>query len=320
MADDSGLLIGLAEGIKSAYGAYNDERDRQMRIQNYMIDRKMKKTQMDIDAREKGLIIDDTGQAVPDTNPDSPYNLKLRMQQDKSEAFNLALMDKGQREWYLAKLKEQELERQRRMDDKKGNLIDAQTGQVVANTGLIGAKTETEKKQPGLVDAKIKATNRKGIGGPKAEKITDSQYQSGGYARRMESANETIESLENSGFEGGNIKDKFLGLLPGEHRSTQAQQFDRAKTDFITAVLRKESGASIAPSEFKNEEKKYFRQKGDSPEVVQQKKLARQQAIENLRVSSGGAYGKIQRVGGGASDGKSREEKLKRLKQLEGKP
>lgn len=90
MADDSGLILGLSEGIKAAYASYNDEKDRQMRIQNYVIDRKMKKATMDMQAKEHGLLYNDTtGEVTPDTDPNSPFNRKLEDDKFNKEATQL---------------------------------------------------------------------------------------------------------------------------------------------------------------------------------------------------------------------------------------
>ena len=63
----------------------------------------------------------------------------------------------------------------------------------------------------------------------------------------------------------------------------------QAKTNFVTAVLRKESGAAISSEEFTNEDKKYFPQPGDSQELIDQKRQARILAIDTLRMSAGRA-------------------------------
>ena len=51
--------------------------------------------------------------------------------------------------------------------------------------------------------------------------------------------------------------------------------------DFITAVLRKESGAAISPSEFSGQDKIFFPQPWDWPEVLLAKRNAR-----NFRVKA----------------------------------
>jgi hypothetical protein len=67
----------------------------------------------------------------------------------------------------------------------------------------------------------------------------------------------------------------------------QQQQNDQARRDFVSAVLRKESGAAISASEYANEEKKYFPQLGDSDEVIKQKQNSRLKAIEGLKSQAG---------------------------------
>ena len=70
----------------------------------------------------------------------------------------------------------------------------------------------------------------------------------------------------------------------------EGQQYNRAKRDFITAVLRRESGAAIAQSEFITEDKKYFPQIGDTADVIADKARARATALESMKAQSGPAY------------------------------
>ena len=74
----------------------------------------------------------------------------------------------------------------------------------------------------------------------------------------------------------------FGGVLPNILQSANRQQFEQAKRNFINAVLRQESGAAIAQSEFDNAEKQYFPTAGDSPEVVLQKRMNRNTVINNF--------------------------------------
>ena len=71
--------------------------------------------------------------------------------------------------------------------------------------------------------------------------------------------------------------------------SDEYLQFQQAKTNFVTAVLRKESGAAISAEEFANEDKKYFPQPGDNEKLIEQKRKARELAIQNLKNESGRA-------------------------------
>lgn len=71
--------------------------------------------------------------------------------------------------------------------------------------------------------------------------------------------------------------------------SESQQQVEQAQRDFINAVLRRESGASIAPAEFSNARIQYFPQPGDSPEVIKQKAANRRTAIEGMKADFGDA-------------------------------
>ena len=82
----------------------------------------------------------------------------------------------------------------------------------------------------------------------------------------------------------------LLGVGGNYARSPEGQTYTTAKEDFITAVLRKESGAVINADEFTREDRKYFPQKGDTPERIQQKAEARRRAIDGVIAESQGAY------------------------------
>jgi uncharacterized glyoxalase superfamily protein PhnB len=69
--------------------------------------------------------------------------------------------------------------------------------------------------------------------------------------------------------------------------SSEQQQTEQARRNFVSAVLRKESGAAIGVDEYKNEERKYFPQAGDTDAVIKQKQEARKLAIEALKAQAG---------------------------------
>ena len=68
------------------------------------------------------------------------------------------------------------------------------------------------------------------------------------------------------------------------------QQAEQAQRDFVNAILRRESGAAIAPSEFENAKKQYFPQPGDSEAVIKQKADNRRIAIDGVVRSAGPSY------------------------------
>jgi hypothetical protein len=82
----------------------------------------------------------------------------------------------------------------------------------------------------------------------------------------------------------------LIGRVANYSVSTDRQKFDQAKTDFINAQLRKESGAAIGKDEFVKAERQYFPVPGDSPEVIKQKAANRRAAIESMGREAGPSY------------------------------
>lgn len=72
------------------------------------------------------------------------------------------------------------------------------------------------------------------------------------------------------------------GAVANNMSSPQQQKVEQAQRDFINAVLRRESGAAIAESEFENARKQYFPAVGDSQATIQQKMQNRQLATKGI--------------------------------------
>ncbi len=81
-----------------------------------------------------------------------------------------------------------------------------------------------------------------------------------------------------------------IPLLGNYVVSDDFRSFSQAQRDFINAILRRESGAVIADSEFANAAQQYFPQPGDDQAVLAQKKANRDAALRGLVVSAGPAY------------------------------
>jgi hypothetical protein len=114
--------------------------------------------------------------------------------------------------------------------------------------------------------------------------MNDTQSTAYGYAQRLETADRTIDQI-GSKFTG--LKSYVGQILPNIMQTDERQQFEQAKRNFVNAVLRRESGAVISPSEFENAQKQYFPQPGDSEAVLSQKNDNRGQVIKNLYRSAG---------------------------------
>lgn len=138
----------------------------------------------------------------------------------------------------------------------------------------------------------------------KGTALTESQSNATAYGLRMKEANSILEDLAKKGtLRGANIEaTPFIGeslgkVLPSFFGGTSAaqQQVNQAKSNFITAVLRKESGAVISDSEFEREDRKYFPQVNDSDAVIKQKANARKLAIKAMEIQAGPGAKNIQK-------------------------
>lgn len=134
--------------------------------------------------------------------------------------------------------------------------------------------------------------------------LNEGQANATAFGLRMKEADSILEDLAQKGVLRGALIEStpFVGgalgqALPSALGGTSAaqQQVNQAKSNFITAVLRKESGAVISDSEFDREDKKYFPQINDSEEVIKQKAKARKLAIKAIEVQAGPGAKEIQK-------------------------
>jgi hypothetical protein len=141
--------------------------------------------------------------------------------------------------------------------------------------------------------------------------LTEAQGNATAFGMRMAESNKLLKNLEDKGITNTGLIRQALGAtvgvlplvgdklqsavkasmnpLPGVlgGPSSGQQEYDQAKQNFITAVLRKESGAAIGVSEFKTEDEKYFPQAGDTDKVIAQKQAARELAIKAMGIQAG---------------------------------
>jgi len=124
---------------------------------------------------------------------------------------------------------------------------------------------------------------------------TESQANSALFGRRLELAMRDMEQVKAGGYDATTIPaglGRTLQKLPGGNMTASdgAQRQRNAETNFLTAILRKESGASISPTEFKGGEELYFDRTGDSQTLKEQKARNRMQAMEGLKAGAGPAW------------------------------
>ncbi|MGI9357781.1 MAG: phage tail tip lysozyme [Paracoccaceae bacterium] len=118
-------------------------------------------------------------------------------------------------------------------------------------------------------------------------KQSEAQAKGMDFGARMELANMTINQVEDIGADLGQTFFSKIPVFGNAMVSTEFQQYNQAREQFINSVLRRESGAAIAASEFEGANKQYFPQPFDGPEVIAQKRAARQIAIDMILASSG---------------------------------
>ena len=182
-----------------------------------------------------------------------------------------------------------------------------------AASGMPGARVQAIPGMTSVLDQQAPATAPTG-GTPlrgKGTALTESQGNATAYGMRMKEANAVLEPLEKAGkTDTGLIKGAVggtVGLVPfiGEKLedasgsifnalprvlgglSPEQQQVAQARINFITALLRKESGAAIGASEFATAEKNYFPKPGDDAATIAQKQQARKTAIRAMEIQAG---------------------------------
>jgi hypothetical protein len=168
-------------------------------------------------------------------------------------------------------------------------------------TGMPGARLPAAEVAP------VTGTPLRG----KGTALTESQGNATAYGIRMKEANAILEPLENAGktntglikgvvsgavglvpFIGDKLEDasgSIFNALPGVlgGLSPEQQKVAQARINFITAILRKESGAAIGASEFATAEKNYFPKPGDDAAAIAQKQAARKTAIKAMEIQAG---------------------------------
>lgn len=120
-----------------------------------------------------------------------------------------------------------------------------------------------------------------------AGKKTEVQAKAEIFGNKMELANKSITDDV-----GTSLAGKIASGIPlGNYaQSAEYQKYKQASSNFITAMLRQESGAAIGPAEFQRYDREYMPQPGDSREVLAQKAEARRVAIEGMKKGAGPSY------------------------------
>jgi hypothetical protein len=183
------------------------------------------------------------------------------------------------------------------------------------------AKLDIDRQRLGLEGAKFGLEKEKLALEMGGGKLTESQGNATAFGMRMKESNQLLNNLEKQGVKDTGIVRStvsgIVGMTPfvGEKMqqgmqsamnvlpsalggpNAQQQETDAARKNFVTAVLRKESGAAISPSEFYTESQKYFPQPGDAESVIKQKQHARETAIKAMEIQAGPGKRQIEQFG-----------------------
>lgn len=129
---------------------------------------------------------------------------------------------------------------------------------------------------------------------PGTKPMGKADFVSAGFANRGKESSSILSDVEenNTGVVRG-LFSGFQGNAGNRLKTTERQQYEQAQRNFLTAVLRKESGASISPDEQANGNMQYFAQPGDDNETILQKQRNRIDSLNSLIGSAGQAYGDV---------------------------
>lgn len=154
--------------------------------------------------------------------------------------------------------------------------IDPTTGEIV---------TKLVPRQAGEVSRKP----------PTTAKTTESERKAAAFHRQMESAITLIDALEDKLTDAELYQiqslpqEDLIGLINRGKLSEHAKRYLRAFEQFTEARLRPVSGAAIADSEFARDRRTYARQFGETPQLSQDRRAARQTALQSLADMAGSA-------------------------------
>lgn len=167
---------------------------------------------------------------------------------------------------------------------KNEALAAANTAKGASNQQAIDMENLKFKHQKELADLK----------GEKEKPATADERTSAMFATRAKDAAELANNIEQAGYNpasyGASFRTTSLPFVGMVGANSDDRSYNQAKRSFISAVLRKESGAAISDSEYENESKKYFPEPGDGPQQIAQKDAERKRAIQTLIAASGSAY------------------------------
>lgn len=172
-------------------------------------------------------------------------------------------------------------------DYLKNQLLKEQLKTEVSQRSKIASDIAVNNAQIRNYDASANKSNAESTG-TTAKPLTDVQAKDLLYAQRGEQANSIIDNLQKtvvgmSPTSFATQKALESSSLTSGQVSNEIRQLRQAERNFATAILRKESGAAISPTEFATVEKQYFPRPGDDIQTLAQKKMNRETYISGTK-------------------------------------
>ena len=218
----------------------------------------------------EGKLSEQTGKMVPQgtgrailSGADIDLGSILKAQPSTAKSENAAI--KKQREDLKFQQEQDKFNREAEEDAKPFN----QTKKFQEQEALFGLKAQNKKE----------ATPKQ------------NEFAAAGFSKRARQAEAELSSLPSD--MGTGATDSFNDYIPSVMKGEKTKLFEQAKRNFISANLRKESGAAISDDEYANEERKYFAQPGDTTAVLAQKARSREQAMLNLEAEGTNALSRV---------------------------
>jgi hypothetical protein len=117
------------------------------------------------------------------------------------------------------------------------------------------------------------------------KELTEGQAASLGYASRLSLNEKTLNEIASKGYKPGGLFE--FGFTPERLRSEDRKAYEAAKRNWTAAKLRKESGAVISDTDYRDADLQYFPQPGDSTKILKQKSELRNIVFQAERAAIG---------------------------------
>ena len=157
------------------------------------------------------------------------------------------------------------------------------------NDRLALAKQQHEY-QLGEIGAAGEQARRTAAAKATTDEPNQGQFTAAGYAGRMKQAETALTALQPKIAGMHTASYALQQRMPPAGQSEDVQSYMQASRNFINAVLRRESGAVISPTEFAEARQQYLPQPGDTPQTLQQKSQNRLYVFDTMKRAGGTAY------------------------------